>query len=228
MQIKINHRWDLTEEEAKRLQSELSSYVREEKLSSKPKLVAGVDISYNVGSNLLFAGVVILSADDLSIVEKVVVSDVSRFPYIPGLLSFRETPPLIQAFSKLKNEPDLIFVDGQGIAHPRYFGIASHIGVLYDKPTIGVAKSILVGTPDEIPRKKGEYSYLRYMGKIVGALLRTVEGGDPIVVSVGHRITLDEAISLTYSMCRGFRIPEPTRLAHVIVNEERRKKRGGT
>lgn len=221
---KINHKWSVSEEEAKKIQSELAGYVKEEKLSIKPKLVAGVDISYNIGSDLLFGGVVVLSVQDLSIVEKVVISDISRFPYIPGLLSFRETPVLIQAFSKLKTEPDVIFVDGQGIAHPRFFGIASHIGVLYDKPSVGVAKSVLVGSSDSIPQKKGEFSYLRYNGRVVGALLCSQEGKEPIVVSVGHKITLQEAISLTMSMCAGFRIPEPTRLAHIIVNEERRKR----
>lgn len=220
---KINHSWSVSEEEAKKIQYELSGYVKEESLIVKPKFLAGVDISYNVGSDILFGGVVILSSSDLSIVEKVVVSDISKFPYIPGLLSFRETPILVQAFMKIKNEPDLIFVDGQGIAHPRFFGIASHIGVLYDKPSVGVAKSILVGKPDSIPKKRGEFSYLRYKDRIVGALLCTRDGKEPIVVSVGHKITLMEAISLTMSFCAGFRIPEPTRLAHIIVNEERRK-----
>lgn len=219
---KLNHRWDVSEQEAKRIQLELSSLVREQKLTSKPKIIAGVDISYNVGSNLLFAGVVILSTDDLSIIEKVVVAEESKFPYIPGLLSFRETPPLIQAFSKIKHEPDIIFVDGQGIAHPRFFGIASHIGVIYDKPSIGVAKSILVGTPDRIPTKIGEFSYIRYKGRIIGALLCSQEGREPIIVSIGHKITLEEAIELTKKACLGYRIPEPTRLAHLVVNEARR------
>lgn len=220
---KLNHKWNVSEQEAKRIQLELSSLVREEKLTSKPKIIAGVDISYNIGSNLLFAGVVILSTDDFSVTEKVVVAEESKFPYIPGLLSFRETPPLIQAFSKIRSEPDIIFVDGQGIAHPRFFGIASHIGVIYDKPSVGVAKSILVGTPDSIPTKKGEFSYIRYKGRIIGALLCSQEGKEPIVVSVGHKITLEEAIELTKKACLGHRIPEPTRLAHLLVNEERRK-----
>lgn len=225
MTPKISHTWELSEEEARKLQEELSSLVREEELLNEPKLVAGVDTSYDIGSDLLFAGVVVISLEDFSIVEKVVVAEISKFPYIPGLLSFRETPPLIRAFSKLKTEPDMIFVDGQGIAHPRFFGIASHIGVLYDKPTVGVAKSILVGMPEDIPRRKGEFSYLKYKGRVVGALLKSAEGKDPIVVSVGHRITLREAISVTRRLCLGFRIPEPTRLAHIIVNEERKKYR---
>lgn len=222
MEPKINHRWDISEEEAKELQRKLAGLVKQEELKSEPKLVAGVDISYNVGSDLLFAGVVILSSEDLSVVEKIVEIKEVRFPYIPGLLSFRETPALIEAFKKVKNKPDVIFVDGQGIAHPRFFGIASHIGVIYDIPTIGVAKKLLVGEPDFIPERQGDFSPIRFKGRIVGALLCTREGHKPIVVSVGHKINLIQAIDIVKKFTLGFRIPEPTRLAHIIVNEARR------
>lgn len=222
MEQKINHGWDLSELEAKKLQIELSKLVVQEELKKEVNLVAGADISYDVGSDFLFACVVVLSAKDLSIVEKVVVTKEVKFPYIPGLLSFRETPALIEAFRLLKNEPDVIFIDGQGIAHPRFFGIASHIGVIYDIPTIGVAKRTLVGEADFIPQKKGEFSPLRFKGKIVGALLCTVDGQKPVVVSVGHKITLIQAIELVKKFSLGFRIPEPTRLAHILVNEARK------
>ncbi len=220
---KFDHSWDIDENSAKQLQMELAKLVRQEPLNKDIRLVAGVDISYNVGTNILFAGVVVLSADDFSIVEKVVVVKEVNFPYIPGLLSFRETPALKDAFAKVKNEPDVIFVDGQGIAHPRFFGIASHIGVLYDISTVGVAKTILVGQPDFFPSKEGEFSALRFKGRVVGALLCTKSGQDPVVVSVGHKITLQDAVELTKKFTAGFRIPEPTRLAHIITNEYRRK-----
>jgi deoxyribonuclease V len=223
MEPKINHRWDLGEDEAKKLQEELSKMVKEEKLDFIPRFVAGVDISYNFGSDILFAGVVILSYEDLSIVEKVVAVKEVKFKYIPGLLSFRETPAILEAFKKIKTEPDIIFVDGQGIAHPRFFGIASHIGLIYDKPSVGVAKSILVGTPDFIPKKKWEIAPLRFKGRVVGCLVCTDEKSQPIVVSVGHKITLQDALEIVKKMTAGFRIPEPTRLAHIIVNEARRK-----
>jgi deoxyribonuclease V len=223
MEPKLNHRWDLTEEDAKKLQQELSKIVREQKLDFTPRLVAGVDISYNIGSDILFAAAVVLNYEDLSIVEKVFAIKEVKFKYIPGLLSFRETPAILEAFSKLKTEPDIIFVDGQGVAHPRFFGIASHIGVIYDKPSIGVAKSILVGTPDFLPKRKWETAPLRFKGKVVGYLMCTDERAQPIVVSVGHKITLDDAVQVVKKMTAGFRIPEPTRLAHIFVNEVRKK-----
>ncbi len=223
MLLKLNHKWSLTEEEARNLQAKLAKLVAEEKLPADPELIAGVDVSYNVGENILFAGVVVISRRNLKLVEKAVAVKEVKFPYIPGLLSFRETPALIEAFSKLKTEPDIILVDGQGIAHPRAFGIASHIGVLYDKPTVGVAKSILVGKPDFIPKNKGEFAFLRFNGKIVGALLCTQTGSAPVVVSVGHKVTLEESINLVNELAVHFRIPEPTRLAHIVVNEARRK-----
>lgn len=225
MEIKINHRWDISPEEAKKIQLELSKLVKEVKLEKEPEVVAGVDVSYNTGSNLLYAGVVVITVKDLEIIEKVVVQKEVNFPYIPGLLSFRETPALYEAFSRLKTEPDVIFVDGQGIAHPRFFGIASHIGVLYDKPAVGVAKSILVGTYPYLPKKRWETAPLFFRGRQVGCLLCTQEGAEPIVVSVGYKITLDEAVELTKKLTKGFRIPEPTRLAHIIVNSARRKGR---
>ncbi len=222
MKVKIKHRWDISEQEAKELQRKLAGLVKQEELKVGPKLVAGVDISYNVGSDLLFAGVVILSSDDFSVIEKTVAIKEVKFPYIPGLLSFRETPALIEAFRKIKNQPDVVFVDGQGIAHPRFFGIASHIGVIYDIPTIGVAKKLLVGEPDFIPEKQWEFSPIRFKGRIVGALLCTREGHKPVVVSVGHKINLIQAIDIVKKFTLGFRIPEPTRLAHIVVNEARK------
>ena len=219
----IEHPWDLDEESAKKLQIELAKKVKETPLEFEPRYVAGVDISYNVGSDLLFGGVVVLDVQNFSIVDKVVVHKEVKFPYIPGLLSFRETPVLIEAFQKLKVEPDMIFVDGQGLAHPRFFGIASHIGVLYDKPAIGVAKKILVGKPLGWPKKEGEWVPLVFRGRTVGAVLLTQVRQKPIIVSVGHKITLEEAVSWVKKLTGGFRLPEPTRLAHIITNEARRK-----
>ncbi len=140
-------------------------------------------------------------------------------PYIPGLLSFRETPAIIEALKKINKEPDVILIDGQGIAHPRSFGIASHIGVIYDKPAIGVAKSKLIGEFNSIGDRKGEYSFLIYKNKIIGAALRTKNNVKPIFVSIGNKITLEKAIEITLKFCTKYRLPEPVRLAHIYVTK---------
>ena len=220
----IEHDWNLSPQDAKQIQLKLRTMVKEESLTSVPKIIAGTDVSYNMGSNILFSGVVVLKFPECEIIEKHIKTKEVKFPYIPGLLSFRETPALIDAFCDVENEPDVIFVDGQGVAHPRYFGIASHIGVLLNIPTIGVAKSILCGKEKEkIIKKRGEQTDLIFENRIVGKILVTKDDEEPVVVSVGHKITLEEAVYLTLKTSLGFRIPEPTRIAHNIVNEERRK-----
>jgi deoxyribonuclease V len=137
---------------------------------------------------------------------------------VPGLLSFREAPAVLEALRLLQNDPDLIFVDGQGIAHPRRVGIASHIGVLVDRPTIGCAKSLLCGQHEAVADSVGSYSYVIDNGEIIGAALRTKAGVKPIYVSIGHKIDLETAIQIVLSCCRGYRLPEPTRLAHLAVS----------
>ena len=146
----------------------------------------------------------------------------AKFPYIPGLLSFREAPILLRAFRKLKNNPDVILFDGQGIAHPRSFGLASHMGLILDKPSIGCAKSRLVGEYGSVENTAGAYSKLIYGNKIVGVVLRTKNNTKPIFVSPGHKTNLTFAIRIALKTCCGYRIPEPTRQAHLLVNKLRR------
>ena len=146
----------------------------------------------------------------------------ARFPYIPGLLSFREAPILLRAFRKLKSNPDIILFDGQGIAHPRHFGLASHMGLILGKPSIGCAKSRLVGEYSSVENTAGAYSKLVYGNKVVGAVLRTKKNTKPIFVSPGHKTNLSFAIRIAMKTCRGYRIPEPIRQAHVYVNDVRR------
>ena len=151
----------------------------------------------------------------------------ARFPYIPGLLSFREAPILLRAFRKLKNNPDIVLFDGQGIAHPRRFGLASHMGLVLDKPSIGCAKSRLVGEYSSVENTAGAYSKLIYGNKVVGVVLRTKKNTKPIFVSPGHKINLSLAIRITLKTCCGYRIPEPTRQAHLLVNKLRGKYSSG-
>lgn len=143
-------------------------------------------------------------------------------PYIPGLLSFRETPLILKAVEKVKLEPDLLMVDGQGIAHPRRFGIASHLGVIFDKPAIGVAKSRLVGVYEEPDTEKGAWSFLKDGDETVGAVVRTKTSVKPVFVSVGHKVSLEYAIETVLKCCTKYRLPEPTRRAHIEVNRFRR------
>ena len=217
----LSHPWKLSPAEAVRLQKELASKVVEE---GEPyvRLIAGIDVSVSKGSSVGFAAVVVLTYPDLQLVEVSCARGEVRVPYIPGLLSFRETPVIMAALEKLKHTPDLFMVDGQGIAHPRRFGIASHIGVLYDVPSVGVAKSRLVGEHDEPAQGRGSVAPLIHHGRVVGAVLRTRSGVKPVYVSVGHRVSLDYAVELVLNCCTRYRLPEPTRLAHIEVNRFRR------
>ena len=159
------------------------------------------------------ASVVVLSFPQLQVVDRVVTASPVRFPYIPGLLSFRETPPLLTAFDQLQTVPDLVIVDGQGIAHPRRFGLASHLGLILDKPTIGCAKSRLWGRYKEPDSEQGAYTYLTDKGEVIGAAVRTRTNVRVVYVSIGHRISLDSARMWTLACCQGYRLPETTRYA---------------
>jgi deoxyribonuclease V len=161
--------------------------------------------------------VVVLRYPEFGIVEVKVVEDKIMFPYIPGLLSFRESPLILAACEKLSNVPDLVLIDGQGIAHPRRFGLASHVGLLLDLPTIGCAKSILCGRHQPVAEEAGSYAELLDKGEIIGAALRTKSGVKPLYVSVGHRIDLASALWWVMKCCLGYRLPEPTRLAHLAA-----------
>ncbi|MGA9997737.1 MAG: deoxyribonuclease V [Pyrinomonadaceae bacterium] len=222
------HDWNLTPREAVELQKSLRERVRLEPLRKRIETIAGADISFNKFEATVYAGIVVLSLPSLEIVEEVGVVSETRFPYVPGLLSFRETPSVLEAWAKLKSEPDAVMFDGQGIAHPRRVGIASHVGLLIERPTLGCAKSVLVGKYVEPEKERGSWTELVDKGEVVGAALRTKNNVQPIFVSPGHLITLADAIELTLQSDGGYRQPEPTRRAHHLVNALRRGEREAT
>ena len=215
------HRWDLTPREAVEVQQRMRNMVRLRPLAQPVGVIAGADISYNKFSETVFAGIVVLSLPDLRIVETAGVRSVAKFPYVPGLLSFREAPSLLEAWEKLKTKPDVLMLDGQGIAHPRRFGIACHVGVLLDWPTIGCAKSILVGGYGELGLEAGSRSPLVDKGEQVGVALRTKSKVTPVYVSPGNLMDLDSAVDLVLRSTTKYRLPEPTRQAHLLVNRLR-------
>ena len=218
MQYRALHSWNVTPEEARRLQNGLRTQVVRTDQFGKINTVAGVDIGLK--KDIAFASVVVLSFPDLQVVDSVVTESPVRFPYIPGLLSFREIPPLLTAFTQLQTEPDLVIVDGQGIAHPRRFGLASHLGLILDKPTIGCAKSRLCGQYEEPESEQGSYTYLMDKGEVIGAVVRTRRNVQVVYISIGHRISLDSARTLTLACCRGYRLPETTRYAHKAASSK--------
>lgn len=219
------HDWTLTPREAVALQKSLRERVRIEPLAGEVRTVAGADISFNKYSTTLYAGIVVLRLPDLEVVEEVGVVSETQFPYVPGLLSFRESPPILEAYAKLKHAPDAMMFDGQGLAHPRRVGIACHIGLLIERPTFGCAKSVLVGKYEEPEKERGSWTPLIDKGETVGAALRTKTNVSPIFVSPGHMIDLAGAIALTLQCDGGYRQPEPTRRAHNLVNALRRGER---
>ena len=213
--------WSLDPERAVAIQRELAGRVRIEPPEREIRLVAGGDISYDRGSDVLHAGFVVLSLPGLETVERKGVRARAEFPYVPGLLSFREIPALLQAWSLLECEPDAAMLDGQGLAHPRRLGIGSHFGLLIDRPTVGVAKTLFVGKYEEPAPERGAWSPLVHRGETVGAALRTRDRVGPVFVSPGHRMDVPSAVDLSLACGDGLRIPEPTRRAHLFVNELR-------
>jgi deoxyribonuclease V len=179
--------------------------------------VAGVDAHYSV--DRVWAAIAVMTLPDLVLVESALTHCPLAFPYVPGLLSFRESPPILEILHQVSEKPDLLLVDGQGLAHPRRFGLACHLGVLGDVPTIGVAKSRLVGTYQEPGIERGAWSKLVDRGEIVGAVLRTRRGVRPVFVSIGHRVSLGTAIDFVLRCTRGFRLPEPMRAADTLSRQ---------
>ena len=218
MQYRALHSWNVTPEEARRLQNGLRTQVVRTDRFGKINTVAGVDIGLK--KDIARASAVVLSFPGLQVVDSVVTESPVRFPYIPGLLSFREIPPLLTAFTQLQTEPDLVIVDGQGIAHPRRFGLASHLGLILDKPTIGCAKSRLWGRYEEPEAEHGSYTYLMDKEEVIGAVVRTRRNVQVVYVSIGHRISLDSARTLTLACCKGYRLPETTRYAHKAASSK--------
>jgi deoxyribonuclease V len=219
------HDWDVTPREAVELQKSLRERVRLAPLARPVETIAGTDISFNKFEPTVYAGIVVLRLPSLEVVEEVGVVSETRFPYVPGLLSFRETPSVLEAWAKLKCEPDAVMFDGQGLAHPRRVGIACHVGLLIERPTLGCAKSVLVGKYEEPPEERGAWSPMIDKGETVGAAVRTKNRVQPIFVSPGHLIDLPGAIQLTLDCDGGYRQPEPTRRAHHLVNALRRGER---
>lgn len=217
---KINelHSWQLTVKQAERLQRELAPRVCRENKLSNPRFIAGADISAPDRWGIARAAVVVLNYPELELVEVKTAEGTPSFPYIPGLLSFRESPLVLAAWQKLSVAPDLLLVDGQGTAHPRRFGIASHLGLLLDIPTIGCAKSRLCGTYKTVPREAGNFTELVDNDEVIGVALCTKTGTAPIYISIGHKVDLSSAIEWTMKCCRGYRLPEPSRLAHLVAS----------
>lgn len=217
MEPVINHPWGLTEDEALYLQQTLAAKVIRSDQLDEVKLIAGTDVAYDKHSDKLVAAVVILDANSLEMVESASAEDQAQFPYIPGLFSFRELPPLVKAFSKLKSKPDLVVCDGQGIAHPRRFGLASHLGVIFDVPTIGCGKSRLIGTHADPDITRGALAPLIDNNEIIGCALRTQTDIKPIYVSIGHRISLATACEWILKVSPHYRLPETTRKTDCLV-----------
>ncbi|MBI4186441.1 MAG: deoxyribonuclease V [Chloroflexi bacterium] len=211
------HGWQVSTAEAREIQARLAAKVSRKNEVARPGFIAGVDISVERGQGAATAAVVVLDYPGLRLAEVKTVSGQPGFPYIPGLLSFRESPLALSAFEALSITPDLILVDGQGIAHPRRLGLASHIGLLLDTPTIGCAKSLLIGRHEELGQEPGSYAEIVDNGEVIGAALRTRRGVKPVYVSIGHKVDLQAAIRWVLECCRGHRLPEPTRLAHMAA-----------
>lgn len=229
MRIGALHSWDVDTREARRIQAELARRVSRRSPSRlHPRLVAGADMSHLRGDPWLYGAVVVLRLPGFEVVETAIARRKDLFPYVPGYLSFREGPVLIDCFRKLRRRPDVVLFDAQGIAHPRRLGLASHLGLWLGMPSIGCAKTRLCGEADEPEATPGSKSALREDGERIGTLIRTRAGSKPIFVSVGHNISLADAERVVTDCWDGkHRLPEPTRLAHVAVNEYRRKTASG-
>jgi deoxyribonuclease V len=217
--MKRLHEWDISYAEAIKLQKLLAGHVRRVKIRKKPQLLAGIDCALTADKKKIIGCVVVLTRPHLDAVEIRHAVKKLTFPYIPGLLSFREAPVCIEAAEKLKHKPDLFMIDGQGVAHPRRLGLAAHLGLFFDKPTIGCAKSRLVGEYKQPKVQRGSFSLLEDNDETIGAVVRTRTGVKPLFISVGHKCTLDDAIKWTLDCATKYRLPEPTRLAHIEVGK---------
>jgi deoxyribonuclease V len=219
MKIYQPHTWPRTVEEAIVIQEKLRSQViTEDKLEDPVQCVAGVDMGFEADGTISRAAVAVLSFPDLQVLETSLAYRPTSFPYIPGFLSFREIPAVIDALEKIKTTPNIILCDGQGIAHPRRLGIASHLGIIVDIPTIGVAKSLLIGKHEELSETKGSLQPLVHKGETIGAVLRTRTGVKPVYVSSGHRISLTTAIDYVLRCTLKYRLPETTRIADKLAS----------
>jgi deoxyribonuclease V len=222
VKFRILHSWDVRPVDAVALQRRLAEQIDTRTPLTRCNLIAGADVSYDRFSPRIYGGVVVLRMDDLSVVETQGVVRDASFPYVPGLLTFRETPVLLKAFAKLQKVPDVVVLDGHGLAHPRRMGYACHTGLWLDCPTVGCAKSKLVGEYKEPAQRPGSVAPLKFEGDIIGYVVRTKKRTKPVFVSVGHKIDLRSAVDLVLATCKNYRIPEPTRQARLLVNALRR------
>jgi deoxyribonuclease V len=216
---RLQHPFDLDPGRAKRLQEDLAQHViRVDRIPAKIHLIAGVDAAYRTETHEVFSAVALFDVDQMRVVETLVGESHCGFPYVPGLFSFREIPAISVALEKLETAPDLVICDAHGVAHPRRLGLAAHLGVLYDLPSIGCAKTRLIGEAAMPARERGASSPLIDQGDVVGAVLRTQTGVRPVYVSPGHRISAETACAWVLRLCSKYRLPEPIRAANQIVN----------
>lgn len=218
LQLHHQHRWDITPKEAVALQRQLCGLVEVSDRLGPVQRVAGVDVGFEAGNTITRAAVAVLRFPELTLEHYAIARLPTTFPYVPGLLSFREIPAVLQALAQLPTLPDLLLCDGQGIAHPRRFGIAAHLGVLTDLPAIGVAKSRLVGEHAELPLEKGSWVPLHDHDEVIGAVLRSRSGVAPLYISSGHRISLETALHYVLACTTRYRLPETTRWAHRLAS----------
>ena len=225
---KIIHRWDMAPKEAESLQDDLRKKLIRCPLPENIRLVCALDASYSKTSNLIFGAAVVVDIETNCISEKLWGAEKIKFPYIPGLLTFREGPILCKVLSEIKSDVDILLFDGQGIAHPRHMGIAAHMGVLFDMPSVGCAKSRLCGNYIEPKTRKGCSRSITLDGDIVGRILRTQEGIKPIFVSPGHKADITSSVMLVKRLTTKFRLPDPVRFAHSFSNKIRIEHCGST
>ena len=216
------HSWDISPKEAVALQRHLAGLVRVEPIAGPVRTVAGADCAFAAGGKEIIAAAVLCDAETMEVLCRGETRRPCTFPYVPGLLSFREAPAVIEVVGKLSPRPDLLMCDGQGLAHPRGMGLACHVGLWLDMPVIGVAKSRLCGQYGQVPARRGGRAELMLDGRAVGAVVRTRDNVRPLFISVGNRVTLDEAVAWTLRAGRGFRLPQPTRLADMLVSKLKR------
>ncbi|OGO38965.1 MAG: endonuclease V [Chloroflexi bacterium RBG_16_57_11] len=218
MPFRSIHSWQVTAQGAIAIQESLRDQVIREDRFGVINTVAGIDVGFEEGGGITRAAVVVLGYPGLELAETSVVRRPTSFPYVPGLLSFREAPAVLEAIERLSTPPDLLFCDGQGIAHPRRLGLASHLGLWTDLPSIGAAKSRLIGQHEPVGERRGDWQPLYDAGELIGAALRTRPTARPLYISIGHRISLETAIRMVLSCTRVYRLPEPTRQAHHLAS----------
>ena len=223
MKPRRSHPWAKSVERARSLQISLAAKARIIPFKLRPGLIAAIDVSYNRPDPFLWAAAVLVRWPGLELLDQAVVRRKAGFPYVPTFLSFRELPACLAALGRLRRDPICVLCDGQGLAHPRFFGLATHLGYLLDLPTVGCAKSHLVGEYTEPGREQGEWTFLAVEGRRVGAVVRTRGGVKPVFVSPGHKMDVPSAVKVVLSLTRGFRLPEPIRRAHHLANVARLK-----